>query len=246
MYNIGVIGCGERGQVQSAAWQLLPDASVIAVCDIDENRLNAVGEELGIAPSKRYRSYDEMLSREELDIVVVTTRTDLHATLTLPVLEAGIHAIGEKPMDDDLDGAHAMMEAANKNGVRLAIHHQGRIMPSSQEIHRRIAAGDIGQVVEVRSASKGYYGGYDLLNGGTHLLDSFRGLVDSEFDWVHGTLETGGRPTQPEDIFSHGTRDMVPGWSGKRSRLPTNGTASKVSPQTTQPSGAGRSILPAR
>ena len=242
MYNIGVIGCGERGQVQSAAWQLLPDASVIAVCDIDENRLNAVGEELGIAPSKRYRSYDEMLSREELDIVVVTTRTDLHATLTLPVLEAGIHAIGEKPMDDDLDGAHAMMEAANKNGVRLAIHHQGRIMPSSQEIHRRIAAGDIGQVVEVRSASKGYYGG----NGGTHLLDSFHGLVDSEFDWVHGTLETGGRPTQPEDIFSHGTRDMVPGWSGKRSRLPTNGTASKVSPQTTQPSGAGRSILPAR
>ena len=140
MYNIGLIGCGGRGKVQAQAWQLLPDASLTAICDIDENRLNAVGDELGVVPAKRYRSIDEMLARQELDIVVVATRTDLHATLTLPVLEAGIHAIGEKPMDDNLDGAHAMMETADKNGVQLAVHHQCRISPRDREIQRRIAA----------------------------------------------------------------------------------------------------------
>ena len=201
MYNIGLIGCGGRGKVQAQAWQLLPDASLTAICDIDENRLNAVGDELGVVPAKRYRSIDEMLARQELDIVVVATRTDLHATLTLPVLEAGIHAIGEKPMDDDLDGAHAMMETADKNGVQLAVHHQCRISPRDREIQRRIAAGDIGQVVEVHFGGKGYYGGYGLLNIGTHGLNSLRGYVNSEFDWVHGRLETGGRPTQPEDII---------------------------------------------
>ena len=202
MYNIGVIGCGPMGRMIGAAWQLLPDASVAALCDIDEERLNAIGEELGVAPAKRYRSIDEMLSREELDIVIVATQTDLHAPLTLPVLEAAIHAVGEKPMDDDLDGAHAMMEAATKNGARLAIHHQGRIAPCDRELQHRIAQGDIGQVVEVRGACKGYYGGFDLINDGTHPLHSFRGFVNSEFDWVHGTLETGGRPTQPEDIIA--------------------------------------------
>jgi predicted dehydrogenase len=201
VYNIGVIGCGPMGRMIGAAWQLLPDASVAALCDIDEERLNAIGEELGVAPAKRYRSIDEMLSREELDIVIVATQTDLHAPLTLPVLEAAIHAVGEKPMDDDLDGAHAMMEAATKNGARLAIHHQGRIAPCDRELQHRIAQGDIGQVVEVHFGGKGYYGGYGLLNIGTHALNSLRGFVNSEFDWVHGRLETGGRPTQPEDII---------------------------------------------
>jgi predicted dehydrogenase len=201
VYNIGVIGCGPMGRMIGAAWQLLPDASVAALCDIDEERLNAIGEELGVAPAKRYRSIDEMLSREELDIVIVATQTDLHAPLTLPVLEAAIHAVGEKPMDDDLDGAHAMMEAATKNGARLAIHHQGRIAPCDRELQHRIAQGDIGQVVEVHLGGKGYYGGYGLLDVGTHALNSLRGYVNSEFDWVHGRLETGGRPTQPEDII---------------------------------------------
>ena len=129
MYNIGLIGCGGRGKMQAGAWQLLPDASLTAICDIDENRLNTVGDELGVAPAKRYRSIDEMLACEELDIVAVATRTNLHATLTLPVLEAGIHAIGEKPIDDDLDDAHAMMETADKNGVQFAVHHQSRTSP---------------------------------------------------------------------------------------------------------------------
>lgn len=179
---------------------MLPDADVVAACDLSEERLARASAALSISPTHRYTSIESMLEREELDIAVVATRTNLHSELALPPLEAGLHVIGEKPMDDDLDGAHAMMATADRNGVQLAIHHQGRIMPCEREMQRRIAAGDIGRVVEVRAGAKGYYGGYDLMNQGTHLLSSFRGLVDSEFAWVHATLETGDRPTQPEDI----------------------------------------------
>ena len=173
---------------------------MIAIADADEKHLNQVGDALGTPREKRYRFYEEMLEKEKLDIVIVASQPDLHADLATRVIDAGIHVVVNKPMSVDLERAYAMVAAAERNGVRLAVLHQGRVSPREREVQRRIAAGDIGRIVEMRSFAKGYYGGYDLYNAAPHALNSMRGFVKAEFDSVQGLFESGGRPTQPEDI----------------------------------------------
>jgi len=211
MYKVGLLGCGGYGDPrptapyssltrQAQAWQLQPDVSFVAIADPDERHLNRHGEDLGVPMEKRYHSYEEMLEKEPLDVLIIAAEPDRHAELVLPVLERGIHAVIDKPMSVDLKTADAMVETARRKDVRLAVLHQGRVSPRDREAQRRIAAGDIGRIVEMRGAGKGYYGGYDLLNAAPHILNSMRGFVNSEFDWVQGVLESGNRLTQPRDI----------------------------------------------
>ena len=211
MYQVGLLGCGGYGDSrptapyssrmrQAQAWGLHPKASLYAIADPDEGLLRQVGDDLDISPPRRYRSYEEMIEKERLDIVVLTAHPNRHAELVIPVLEAGINVVVDKPMSIDLEAADAMVRAAEDNGARLAVLHQGRVGPRQREMHRRIENGDIGRVVDIRAAGKGYYGGYDLFNASPHSLNSLRGFVKAEFDWVSGILESGERPTGPQDI----------------------------------------------
>ena len=77
-------------------------------------------------------------------------------------------------MATSLTDADRMLELAEANGTRLAIHHQMRTTPTFNVADRLINAGEIGPLTTIKIRGKGYYGGYDMLNIGTHMLNGTR------------------------------------------------------------------------
>ena len=77
-----------------------------------------------------YSSYEEMLQREELDIVSVCTHAPLHAPVTLAAAEAGVKAVFcEKAIATSLAEADAMVAACDERNVKLVINHTRRWDP---------------------------------------------------------------------------------------------------------------------
>ena len=198
-YRVGLLGVGPRGLSQARAYMLHPRTELVALSDIDTKRLATAAAEFGL--ERTYTEYREMLDRENLDVINIPTRTNLHAPLTLGVLEhrAPKVVVLEKPMATRLVDADQMIERAEATGARLAVHHQNRTSPSFQVAERLINAGEIGPLTSIKIRGKGYYGGYDLLNIETHVLNATRRFA-GEVHSVMAMCQTGGRPTRVDDI----------------------------------------------
>jgi len=192
-----VLGCGSRGNAHGAAWQQLPDVDLVALCDINEERLRAAGERFNV--EQRYTDYEEMFAREGLDVVSVPARADWHYSLTMAVLEHGISALVEKPIALDLVQADRMVETARAQGCLLAIHHQNSVGPLQQKAKALLAAGAIGELQCLRGACKGYYGGFGMMETGTHILDQMRNF-GGEVEWVQARVCVRGRDITARDV----------------------------------------------
>ena len=118
--RIGVVGIGWW-----ATFNHIPtiqegsDAEIVAICDLDEDRLPVVGDRFGI--SARYTDLDEMLARESLDGVIVSTPHVAHAAPAIRALEAGCHALVEKPMATTEADGRAIAAAAAKAGREVLV-----------------------------------------------------------------------------------------------------------------------------
>ncbi len=210
-HRVGLVGCGGFGETrptapyatglrQASAWQALANAELVAIADPDPARLILVGDALGVPRSRRYAGAEELLMAEDLDIAIVMSRPDLHPGLVELALEADLHVVVDKPLALELVDAWALVEKAESKGLALGVLHQDRTTPHARELRRLIDAGQIGRVDSFICSGKGYYGGYDLLNAGPHLINSVRGLSSAEFTWVQGTLWAASRIATAHDI----------------------------------------------
>lgn len=196
-YRVAIVGCRGRGTHAAQVYGQHPRTQVVGLCDLIEERLHTLGEATGI--TARFTDVDVMLRQTEPDIMVVSTASSFHHPLTMRALERGINVDVEKPMSLDLTQADEMVETARENGVQVAVHHQGWLGPWAQAITRLLRAGDIGELRYIFASGKGYYGGFGLMEMGTHLLNhliQIGGLVQSVV--AHAT--TDGRPIEPHDV----------------------------------------------
>jgi predicted dehydrogenase len=181
--RVGVIGLG-MGRHHIAGYQAHPQAEVVAISDLDELRLQQIGDQYGVAT--RYLSGEEMLEQEALDVVSIATPNKFHASLTIAALEAGCHVLCEKPMAMSAAEAREMLAAAEKAGKRLMINFSYRFSEQSQALKDRVDAGELGDVYFARTVwhrrrglprfggwfgQKGLSGGGPLIDLGVHRLD---------------------------------------------------------------------------
>jgi predicted dehydrogenase len=181
--RVGVIGLG-MGRHHIAAYQSHPQARVVAIADLDEDRLRQIGDQYDVAA--RYASAEEMLAQEALDVVSVATPNATHEPLTIAALEAGCHVLCEKPMAMNADEARAMLAAAGKAGKRLMINFSYRFTEQSQALKDRVDAGELGEIYFARTVwhrrrglpkfggwfgQKALSGGGPLIDLGVHRLD---------------------------------------------------------------------------
>ncbi|MDA1142574.1 MAG: Gfo/Idh/MocA family oxidoreductase [Planctomycetota bacterium] len=196
-YRVALLGCGPRGTSASRGYNALSRTEVVALCDINQERLNLLGDELDV--SARYEDLDAMIQETEPDIVIIPTNTKFHFELAMRVLEYGVNIDMEKPMCVDLEQADAVIARAKEKGARIAIHHQGRVAPAMNAVAKAFAEGRIGRLRHIETSGKGYFGGYGLMNIGTHSLSNvikFAGHCQS----VSATVLTGGHPITPADV----------------------------------------------
>ncbi|NKB69553.1 MAG: hypothetical protein GKR89_20985 [Candidatus Latescibacteria bacterium] len=217
-YRIGIIGCGGMGRSHARAWSKRPDAQVVAAMDISTEAVQRLATEFDVPAT--YTDFEEMLARENLDIVSIPTWQGARPAPTIAAARAGVKAIlGEKPIAADLGGADDMLAACDQHQIKLVIGHQRRFTPAANEIRRLVQAGAIGEPRLVHHIAKPNAG---LLNTATHAIDSWRYyLSDPETLWVMGqasrTTDRWERRSRCEDLcmglvcFAGGARGLYEG-----------------------------------
>ncbi|MEM7132405.1 MAG: Gfo/Idh/MocA family oxidoreductase [Chloroflexota bacterium] len=197
-YRVAILGCRSRGTSAARVYHAHPRTEVVGLCDLIEERLNTLGDEIGV--TARFTDLDEMIRQTSPDIVAIPTAPALHAPLALQVLEHGVNIDVEKPMGMDLLEADAVMDKAAEKGVQVAVHHQWRLSCWTQAINKAYQEGKIGELRYIYASGKGYYGGFGLMEIGTHLLThmiKFGGHARS----VTAHASVRGRPITPQDVL---------------------------------------------
>ena len=78
-YCVAILGCRSRGTATAGAYHVHPRTAVVGLCDLVEERLNKLGDEIGV--SARFADLDEMIRQTEPDIVTIPTGTEFHYDL---------------------------------------------------------------------------------------------------------------------------------------------------------------------
>ena len=197
-YRVAILGCRGRGTMAARAYYQHPRTQLVGLCDLLPELLEKLGEEVEV--TAHFSDFHEMIEKTGPDIVAIPTGTEFHYDLSMQVMGHGVHIDVEKPMCTNLAEADDMLSRAREKGVQIAVHHQGRTSASMVAVDRAIQAGKIGQVRYVYGSGKGYYGGYGLMNIGTHMLNYMLRAAGRARS-VTATALTDGRPIEPEDVI---------------------------------------------
>lgn len=178
-----VIGLG-MGKSHIKGYRGHPDAEVVAVCDLDEGRLQAAESEWAIPGL--YTDVDTMLAEAKPDVVSIATPNSLHKPFALKCLEAGAHVLCEKPMAMNQQESAEMLAAADKAGKRIMINFSYRFNDASWGMKDQVASGILGEVYGARTkwlrrdgfpgfggwfGTKKLSGGGPLIDLGVHRID---------------------------------------------------------------------------
>lgn len=141
--RLAVIGAGLIGKRHAEHVAAEPRARLCAIVDP-----TPVGREVAAAlDAPWFASFAEMLAAERPEGVIIATPNQLHVRHGLEAVEAGIPAIVEKPLADDLAEGARLVEAAEKAGVALLTGHHRRYNPMIRQAKEIIDSGRLGQVL---------------------------------------------------------------------------------------------------
>ncbi|HVC95729.1 MAG TPA: Gfo/Idh/MocA family oxidoreductase [Pirellulales bacterium] len=142
--DLGVIGVGGRG---AADLDAVSAENIVALCDVDEDRLNQAARRFPAA--KRYADYRQLLDEAKLDAVVVATPDHHHAPAAIRALKRGLHVYCEKPLTHTVAEARLMAQLAAEKKVATQMGTQNHEHPGYLRLVELIRSGAIGAVREV-------------------------------------------------------------------------------------------------
>ena len=151
--NIAVIGTGRMGSVHTRNLaRSIPEANLVAVCDIRLEVAQAVADELGI--QRVVRDYHELLADKNIEAILIATTTNTHAFIMKDVALAGKHIFCEKPLALDLASIDDALAVVERSAVKLQVGFNRRFDKSFQRVHDIVASGEIGRPCILRIASR--------------------------------------------------------------------------------------------
>ena len=213
--GVGMIGHAFMGAVHSQAWRnahrffdlpLQPRMRV--VCGRDAGRAAEAADRMGWEDSAT--SWQEVIERDDVDLVDICTPGDTHAEIAIAALEAGKHVLCEKPLANSVAEAEAMVAAADRaaaQGVRAMVGFTYRRVPAIALARSLVADGRLGEVRHVRAQylqdwivdpeaplswrlDKARAGSGALGDIGAHVVDLTQHILGDSIHEVSGQLET--------------------------------------------------------
>ncbi|WP_405578850.1 Gfo/Idh/MocA family protein [Streptomyces sp. NBC_01190] len=139
--RVAVVGAGDISGQYLKALTGYPDLTVTAVADLVPERARAQADAYGIVG---WGSTEEVLGRDDVDLVVNLTIPAAHAEVALAAVRAGKHVWGEKPLALDRASARAVLDAADAAGVVVGNAPDTVLGPGIQTAHRLLAEGAVG------------------------------------------------------------------------------------------------------
>jgi predicted dehydrogenase len=214
MVRVGILGLGGMGNMHFGCYDAVHGAEVLAICDVQEERLEPgessleinVGEGGARIDPDRHRLYsdpDELIADPDVDMLDICLPTFLHAEYCIKGLEAGKHVLCEKPMALTHAECEQVLGAAKEAPGKLMIAHCLRFFPAYEYLNETVEAGRLGMLLALSmwrggSPPQWSWEGWllDAERSGGFILD----LHIHDADFVHYLL---GRPRA---VFCTGVR----------------------------------------
>ncbi len=186
--NIAIIGQGRSGR-DIHGLHLKKDTErfkVVAVVDKMDIRRERARAEYGCDV---YDDYTALLDRKDIDLVVNSSPSDLHFTITKDLLEHGFNVLCEKPFVPTVEECDILTSIAEEKGLHLLVFQQSRFAHYFEKVKEVIASGELGRIVHIGIQFNGFARRWDwqccldknggnLANTGPHPLDQALNLLD--------------------------------------------------------------------
>ncbi|GAA4571223.1 Gfo/Idh/MocA family protein [Planotetraspora kaengkrachanensis] len=186
----GVVGLGWAGVTHAEAYAGLPGVEVHALAAQEPERLAAVGDRLGVP--HLHTDWEDLVARDDLDVVSVAAPNWLHDRIAVAALEAGKHVLCEKPLALDAARGRSMVDAAVAADRVLWTVFNHRERGDVRTLRRYVDEGGLGRIYHVKAAwtrrrhtvgdtwfiRRDRSGGGPLIDLGVHMLDLVLHLMD--------------------------------------------------------------------
>lgn len=143
VWNFGIVGAGLIADFHARAIADIPNAKLVAVCDVVKEKVDEFAKKHSCSP---FLDYQEMIDKGNVDILTIATPSGFHMEPTVAAAKAGKHVICEKPLDIQLDRIDAMIDAHEKAGTLLGTIYPSRFADIMTPIRSAINEGRFGQI----------------------------------------------------------------------------------------------------
>ena len=199
--KVGIVGCGLMGRRRASVVHQSQGDELVIVADIDESRARGLATEMDCWATT---DWQEVVTRDDIEIVIVSTPNKFLMPVTVAALEHGKHVLCEKPLGRNHNEAQRMVEAARCGGSVLKTGFNHRHHPAIWKAHELYTQGSIGPVMFLRAvyghggrpgydkewrAAPDLAGGGELLDQGIHIIDLFRWFM-GDFAEAFGSIAT--------------------------------------------------------
>lgn len=150
-FRIGLIGTGRIGLVHAGSIADTKGAELTWVCDPFIEGAERISAQFG---GKITKKPEDVFASGEVDVVVIASPTATHVDLISAAIDAGVHVLCEKPIDLDIDRVDALRAKVAIAKTSVALGFNRRFDPQFEEIHARVAEGDIGALEQLTIISR--------------------------------------------------------------------------------------------
>jgi UDP-N-acetyl-2-amino-2-deoxyglucuronate dehydrogenase len=208
-YRVGIIGCGAIFMVHAYPLHMLENVEIKAVCDIKPQAREMAAR---LFNCESYENYQDMLKRDDIDVVHVLTPHYLHSRMVIDAANSGKHVLTEKPMSISVAEAKAEIEAGKRNNATIGVISQNRYNSASVAIKEAIDSGSLGKVIGQRIllswfkpdsyyANSDWHGTWDkeggslMIDQAIHVMDLARWFVNDEIESIQASYGNRNHPS---------------------------------------------------
>ncbi|HET8563415.1 MAG TPA: Gfo/Idh/MocA family oxidoreductase [Candidatus Binatia bacterium] len=141
--KLGIVGIGVGASEILPAMESMPEIELVAGADVNPRVLDTFHKRYG---ARTYDAIEKLCSDPDVEAVWVSTPNKFHAPHTIIAAQHGKHVVIEKPMAISLAEAEKMIEAAEKNKIKLLCGHTQSFGPHIRTMRRIIRSGEIGKL----------------------------------------------------------------------------------------------------
>ena len=198
--KMGIVGAGIWGETHVRIYNEHVFAETVAICDKDKSRAEALAAKYNV--KEVYTDYKEMAEKADCDAVAIVTPDFLHADIAVACANAKKHMLIEKPLATTRKDVFDMVEAIEKNNVRVMVDLHNRWNPSMNTTKQAIDAGDLGEPYSAYARLNDVkWVATDMLSWaaqssilwflGSHSLDTLQWLLGSKVVRVYSVAREG-------------------------------------------------------
>lgn len=211
--SFGIVGTGAIAAHHAKSIQELDNCKLTAVCSSSPSRAEQASEKFGV---EAYSDINELLAREDIDVVSICTESGNHLEPAVAAARAGKHVLTEKPLEVTLERADQLITICRTEGVKLGCIFQNRFKPGYLRLKEAVQQGLLGKLLLANAYIKwyrdpSYYsssqwkgtlsgdGGAALINQGIHTIDLLLDIMQ-EVESVFGQVKTVVHDIEGEDL----------------------------------------------